>query len=119
MSAKYVFIQEDASTPSLAPLYRGPYLVLGRREKYFCLKIGTRTDVVSVNPLKPFFSDDPVLPALLPTREGPALQVLVPILHPPVVLDPPSAAHPVRPGWKVCFQLPPSVPACWNPRRAV
>ena len=35
MSAKYVFIQEDASTPSLAPLYRGPYLMLEQRYKFF------------------------------------------------------------------------------------
>ena len=52
---------------------------------------------MSVNPLKPVFSDDPVSPALTPARGRPTTQVLDPILCPPVVLDPPSAPLPVRP----------------------
>ena len=45
MSAKYVFVWVDASIPFLAPLYPGPYLVLGRRDKFFCLQIGLKTEL--------------------------------------------------------------------------
>ena len=41
MSTKYVFVHEDASVPSLAPLYQGPYLVLQRRAKFFRLQLGS------------------------------------------------------------------------------
>ena len=71
LSAKFVFVQEDASNPSLAPLYNGPYLVLEQRDKFFCFQVGFRTDVVSVDRLKPVFSDEPVSPAILPTRGRP------------------------------------------------
>ena len=104
LSARYVFVQEDASFPSLAPLYHSPYLVLERRDKFFCLQIGFRTDVVSVDCLKPVFSDKPVLPDLPPPHGRLALCALDPILCPPVVLDTSSV-----------FQLPPSVPAPRNP----
>ena len=55
LTAEFVFVREDASIPSLAPLYRGPYLVLERKSKFFRLQIGSRTDVVSVDRLKPAF----------------------------------------------------------------
>ena len=118
LSAKYVFVREDAFIPSLAPLYHGPYLVLEQRDKFFRLQIGSRTDVVSVHCLKPVFSDKPVSPALPPARGRPALQVPGLIIDPPVVLDLPSATLPVRPERRVHFQLPPSVPARRNPCRA-
>ena len=65
------------------------------------------------------FSGKAVSPALPPARERPALRAPGPIIRPPVVLDPPSASLPVCPARRVCFQLPPSVPACQNPFRAV
>jgi len=37
VKADFVFIREDASVPSLSPLYRGPYKVLERRDKFFRL----------------------------------------------------------------------------------
>ena len=55
MSARYVFVGEDASIPSLAPLYCGPCLVLEKSDKYFRLQLGSRTDVVSMDRLKPVF----------------------------------------------------------------
>ena len=58
---------------------------------------------MSVNHLKPVFSDEPVSPALPPARGCPTSQVPVPILRPPVVLDPLSAPFPVRPGQRVGF----------------
>ena len=66
LSAKFVFVRENASTPFLAPLYIDPYMVLERRDKFFRLQIGSRTDVVSVFCLKPVFSDKPLSPALPP-----------------------------------------------------
>ena len=92
LSAKYVFVREDASIPSLAPVYRGPYLKLEQRDKFFRLQIGSGTDVVSVDCLKPVFSDKPVLPDLPPPHGRLALCALDPILCPPVVLDTSSAA---------------------------
>ena len=49
LKAKFMFFQEDAVIPTLAPRYRGPYLVLERRSKYFLLQIGSKQDVVSVD----------------------------------------------------------------------
>ena len=109
--AKYVFVWEDALIPSLAPLYRGPYLVLEWRDKFFSLQIGSRTDVVSVDRLKSEFSDEPVLVALPPARGHPVLRAPDPVLSPPIVLVLPSPTPPVPPARRVCFQLPPSAPA--------
>ena len=58
-TARFVFVREDASKPSLAPLYRGPYLVLEWRNKFFRLQIGNKVDSVSIDLLKPVFSDSP------------------------------------------------------------
>ena len=66
LTAEFVFVQEDASIPSLAPLYQGPYLVLERKDKFFRLQLGSRTDVVSVDRLKPAFSEDPIQAASPP-----------------------------------------------------
>ena len=73
-SSKFVFVREDASKPSLAPLYRGPYLVVERRSKFFRLQIGNRIDSVSVDRLKPVFSDSPITPAAPPLRGRPPLR---------------------------------------------
>ena len=40
MKAKFEFVRDDASKPPLSPLYRGPYRVLRRSEKFFVLQIG-------------------------------------------------------------------------------
>ena len=37
LSAKYMFVGEDVSFLSLAPLFCGPYLLLEQRDKFFCL----------------------------------------------------------------------------------
>ena len=36
LAAQFVFVREEASVPSLAPLYPGPYLVLERRDFVRC-----------------------------------------------------------------------------------
>ena len=57
LAAQFVSVREDASSHPLAPLYHGPYLVLEHRDKFFHLQMGDKTDVVSVDRLKPAFSD--------------------------------------------------------------
>ena len=79
-TVKFVFVREDASKPSLGPLYRGPYLVMEQRSKFFHLQIGTKIDAVSVDRLKPVISDCPVVPAAPPPRGHPPLR---PSKHPP------------------------------------
>ena len=85
--AKFVFVREDASKPSLAPLYRGLYLVVERRSKFFRLQIGQKVDSVSVDRLKPVFSDSPVVPTSPPPRGCPPLR---PARQPP---EPSSAVN--------------------------
>ena len=86
LAEEFVFFREDSSIPSLAPFYRGPYLVLERKDKFFRLQLGSRTDVVSVDRLKPAFSEDPTQAALSPVRGRPAL---CPALRAP---DPPPSS---------------------------
>ena len=73
LAAKYVFVRDDASIPPLASLYCGPYLVLERRTKFFRLQLVDRTDLVSLDRLKPAFSDEPISPTLPPLHRCPAL----------------------------------------------
>ena len=117
--AELVFVREDASVPSLAPLYPGPYLVLEQQDKFFILQLGSRLDIVSVDRLKPAFSEDPISAALPPVPGRPALS---PALRAPNSLpSPPSAAVPARNSVRkgVRFNLLPPVPAWRNPRRTV
>ena len=44
LATKYVFVREDESIPPLAPLYRGPYLVLEQWTKLFRLQLGDMQD---------------------------------------------------------------------------
>ena len=49
VSAKYLFVCEDAVISSLAPhYYLGPYLVIDRQGKYFRLLVDSKQDVVSI-----------------------------------------------------------------------
>ena len=88
MSARYVFVREDASVPSLAPLDPEPYLVFELQIKFFRLQLGSMTDMVSVDRIKPAFSDDPIsaaLPLLAEVLLSSLLYVLwiLRLLHPP------------------------------------
>ena len=68
LTVEFVFVREDASVSSLVPLYCGCYLVLEKRDKFSRLHLGSRTDVVSVDGLKPAFSEDHISAALPPVR---------------------------------------------------
>ena len=50
-----IIIHAGARYTSLAPLYSSSDLVLQRRDKFFCLQIGSRTEVVSEDCLKLYF----------------------------------------------------------------
>ena len=69
MNSRFVFVCEDASKPSIAPLY----LVVEHRSTFFRLQIGTRIDYISVDLLKPVFLDSPVAPAAPPLRGRPPI----------------------------------------------
>ena len=71
ISCSHVFIREDATKPPLAPLYRGPYLVLNRFPKFFLLQVGSKTNSVSVDRLKPVLSEFPVVSQDPPRRGRP------------------------------------------------
>ena len=113
-------MREDASIPPLAPLYHGPYLALDRRDKFFCLQMGDKTDDVSVDRLKPAFSDVPISTAFPPLCGRPALKPppdAVLVVHPP---QPPPPAVVCGPAHRktVSFHLPLGVPTCQNTHRA-
>lgn len=117
LRADFVFVREDASTPSLDPLYRGPYRVLERQSKFFRLQIGSKSDLVAVNRLKPVFSEAPVIPAVPPARGRPPKQ---PEFSKPIVRHapaPPVSSTTARK--RVSFAPLPDSVCRRNPHRAV
>ena len=60
LSSEFVFVNEDSSVPPLSQLYRGPYKVVDRTDKYLKLQIGSQQDNVSVDRLKHVFSEEKV-----------------------------------------------------------
>ena len=111
-NAKFVFVREDASKPSLAPLYRGPYLVLEGRSKFFLLQVGQKVDSVSVDRLKPVFSAYPVIPADPPPRGHPPLR---PAKFPPVSSS--AVNSPISKKKSVTFLNVPAIILRRNPYR--
>ena len=116
LAAKFMFVREDAYVPPLAPLYLGPYLVLEWRTKFFCLQLGDRTNVVSVDRLKPAFSDEAISLALLPLHGRPALAPAPVSRQPP----PPLSAVVWGPVHQksMKFHLPQEVPSRRKPHSA-
>ena len=111
-----MFVRDDASKPPLSPLYRGPYLVLRRSEKFFVLQIGDKKDAVSVDRLKPVFSSSPVVPGLPPVRGRPRL-VPASVPGPPAV-GPPVKKFTFSPIKKVRFSPVPATQLRRNPHRS-
>ena len=114
LTCKYVFVREDMATPSLAPLYRGPYLVLEQWSKFFRLQIRSKVDAVTVDRMKPSYSEDHIQPALPPVRGRPPL-----CPQTPGSTFPPPAPPPVPQKKRVTFDLSPAAPGRRNPPRAV
>lgn len=69
--AQFVYVRRGGTTPSLAPLYHGPYQVIQRSEKFFRLQVGGRLEAVSVDRLKPHLGTSEISPASPPTRGRP------------------------------------------------
>ncbi len=67
---KYVFVRHDAYKPPLTPPYKGPFLVLRRGEKAFQLEINGHPDWVSIDRLKPAYTDETETPSTRTTRCG-------------------------------------------------
>ena len=52
--AEHVFVRRDGHIPSLSLLYDGPYKGIRNLERSFCLQIGSSTNVISIDRLKPY-----------------------------------------------------------------
>ena len=70
--AQFVYIRKGGSVPPLSQLYAGPYRVLRRQPKFFELEIGGKSQVVSVDRLKPHLGPSAVTAATPPGRGRPA-----------------------------------------------
>lgn len=51
----YLFVTTDAVKKSLQPNYDGPYEVISRNPKFFCVKIKGKEKQISIDRLKPMF----------------------------------------------------------------
>jgi hypothetical protein len=71
LAADFVYVRRGGVLPPLTPVYAGPYSVVKRGDKFFSIKIGGRTEVVSVDRLKPHVGAAPVTPAAPPVRGRP------------------------------------------------
>jgi hypothetical protein len=72
LTAAYVYVRKGGPNTPLSPLYSGPYRVLSSGPKVFKLRVGERTEVVSIDRLKPHRGAAPVQPAQPPTRGRPS-----------------------------------------------
>ena len=113
-----MFIRDEASKPPLSLLYRGPYPVLRCSEKFFVIRIGDKSDSVSVDRLKPVISLVPVVPGVPPVCGQPCLK-LVSIPVPPVQDRPPVKKVTFSPVKKVRFSPVPATQLHQNPHRTV
>jgi hypothetical protein len=65
----YVYISKGVVGSPLLPLYQGPCKDISRSQKCFGLKIGGRTEVVSVDRLEPHLGKAPFITAIRLHRE--------------------------------------------------
>jgi hypothetical protein len=71
--AEYVYIRRGGVFPPLAAKFEGPYEVLEKRDKYYVIRVGGKSDSVSVDRLKPYTGVGGVAAALPPKRGRPSL----------------------------------------------
>jgi len=71
-SSSHVFVRNEAKT-GLQPVYKGPFLVVQRSDKFFVIDINGKEDSVSVDRLKPAILENDLSGELIPsvfTRSG-------------------------------------------------
>ena len=56
----HAFVRCDMVKKPLQALYDGPYEIISRTPKHFTLKVKGRTEVISLDRLKPAFLDSPI-----------------------------------------------------------
>jgi hypothetical protein len=71
---QHVYVRCGPASGPLAAKYNGPYRVLEQREKIIKLQIGTRTDWVSMDRVKPHTGNAELEPAQPPQRGRPRKQ---------------------------------------------
>jgi hypothetical protein len=69
--ARHILVRRDGATPSLTPIYDGPYLVLERSLQFFKLQIGNKTNNVSTLRSKAFKSPPDIAVGQQPRRRRP------------------------------------------------
>ena len=72
MNQTHVFIRRDAVKSPLQPPYDGPFKVISRATKFFKIDLGTRTDTVSLDRLKPAHLDTAAKLSTATPRDEPA-----------------------------------------------
>lgn len=58
-TCEFVFIRVDRVRPGLSPPYDGPHKVIRRLRKFFVVDVNGKHDTVSIDRLKPCFSESP------------------------------------------------------------
>jgi len=61
LTSPFVFVRQDAHRSPLERPYKGPFRVLNRDSKFFTLDLNGRTDTVSMDRLKPAFTDSDLM----------------------------------------------------------
>ena len=104
--ASHVFVRHDAVKPPLAPRYDGPYRVLSRSTKTITVDRGGRSDVVSIDRVKPAHIERPTQAPASPAAMSPTAattdatipsggpRLLLPLPRPP---PPPPSPRPLPP----------------------
>ena len=70
-TAELVYVKRGGTLPPLTPPYVGPYKILEKGPKVFKLQVGSRTEVVTVDRLKPHTGPTPTALAAPPRRGRP------------------------------------------------
>jgi hypothetical protein len=68
--ATFVYVRRGPASGPLAPTYDGPFRVLAKSEKFFCVQMGSREEVIAVDWLKAYEAGGPPADLAVPPRHG-------------------------------------------------